>query len=84
MPEEIKVRHESFLHRLVSSGDQLSGISAGALGVIGITSLGFMLPLTMRIRLDLTDATEFGASALLNENKAVRGSEFSGKESNNN
>ncbi|EAR89805.2 transmembrane protein, putative (macronuclear) [Tetrahymena thermophila SB210] len=62
IPDQLKQIHDNILNKFVTSG-QLNGINAGQLQVFGIKQNGFAIPLNMRLKLDQTQANDFGASA---------------------
>jgi len=53
IPDQLKNIHDNILYKFVKSGT-LNGINAGELQVFGIKKSGFVVPLSMRIRLDQT------------------------------
>ncbi|EWS72004.1 PAS domain S-box protein (macronuclear) [Tetrahymena thermophila SB210] len=62
IPDQLKLVHDKILNRFVTSG-QMNGINAGQLQVFGINQNGFAIPVNLRIRLDQSQADDFGASA---------------------
>ncbi|KAL4453407.1 hypothetical protein ABPG74_017614 [Tetrahymena malaccensis] len=62
IPDQLKQIHDNILNKFVTSG-QLNGINAGQLQIFGIKQNGFAIPLNMRLKLDQTQANDFGASA---------------------